>query len=714
MKHQIRVFISSAFRDLWDDRDVLVHKVFPEIRHRCYKRGVDFIDVDLRWGVPKEAVRCGKSLSICLQQIDLCRPYFIGLLGEHYGSPIQPELRDLVCAEYPWIKKGNHVDCSLTELEILYALFDVGQNVSKKKVQATAEKALFYFRDSSHVCEKQQNLKQRIHDTACQTTNYSQATDLEKLVLEQLWKKIEPELPAISPQQEHFEHETFALDKQKFYVKHALHDFERLNQHVVSDDPPLVIIGESGCGKSALLANWAKEYKQAHPDEFVFCHFCGSSPASTDPIALLRRIMSALGSHFRLRRKKELPTTTKAVIKQFPLWLAKVQGRAIVIIDGFNQLEESIVTEGWLPNSIPSNIRLFLSTLPDKSPLDLGFKGVPWHLGLLTKKNDREKFTTDYFNNYGKKLSQAQTHRLLNAPETANPLYLWVILEELRIFGNFSKLEEHLNYYLDASDIPVLYQKVLQRLEDDFNLKHPNLVENALCFLWVARRGLRESELLSLLETAKEKPSFFTKLLGKLPFTLPQTIWSPLSIAFLQNVLVNRDGFWNFSHSYIRDAVEERYLNTAEKKQAMHKKLADYFESAIQPLLLSIADEEAQQLFSRIADELPHQLDKAYEKKRLQACISNIPMFLQFSGDKEYELWWYWFRLRATDKIVSAYKSALADYEKTVSKENELELASVLKKLGSFFDTVGYVEDSQLLLQRAVSIYEKDCEVMKL
>ncbi|OAD21724.1 hypothetical protein THIOM_002502 [Candidatus Thiomargarita nelsonii] len=26
-------------------------------------------------------------------------------------------------------------------------------------------------------------------------------------------------------------------------------------------------LGESGCDKTALLANWAAEYRQAHPDE---------------------------------------------------------------------------------------------------------------------------------------------------------------------------------------------------------------------------------------------------------------------------------------------------------------------------------------------------------------------------------------------------------------------------------------------------------------
>ncbi|MEN8220138.1 MAG: NACHT domain-containing protein [Pseudomonadota bacterium] len=81
------------------------------------------------------------------------------------------------------------------------------------------------------------------------------------------------------------------------YIKRQS-DFDRFSQHALSDDPPLIVTGESGCGKTALLANWAKEYQQTHPSDIVFWHFCGSSPASFEPLNLLKRIMASLKSHF--------------------------------------------------------------------------------------------------------------------------------------------------------------------------------------------------------------------------------------------------------------------------------------------------------------------------------------------------------------------------------------------------------------------------------
>src|SRR6266436_4296809 len=82
----IRVFISSTFRDMQAERDELVLRVFPRVRKLCEARGVTWGEVDLRWGISDEQKAEGKVLPVCLAEIDNSRPYFIGLLGERYGS----------------------------------------------------------------------------------------------------------------------------------------------------------------------------------------------------------------------------------------------------------------------------------------------------------------------------------------------------------------------------------------------------------------------------------------------------------------------------------------------------------------------------------------------------------------------------------------------------------------------------------------------------
>lgn len=40
----VRVFVSSTFRDLQDERDRLVKFAFPELRLRCRQRQVEFVE----------------------------------------------------------------------------------------------------------------------------------------------------------------------------------------------------------------------------------------------------------------------------------------------------------------------------------------------------------------------------------------------------------------------------------------------------------------------------------------------------------------------------------------------------------------------------------------------------------------------------------------------------------------------------------------------
>src|SRR2546426_214737 len=81
----VRVFLSSIFRDMHAERDHLAKVVFPALRERLEQYRVYLIDIDLRWGVTREQAENDQVLDLCLQQMDECRPFFLGILGERYG-----------------------------------------------------------------------------------------------------------------------------------------------------------------------------------------------------------------------------------------------------------------------------------------------------------------------------------------------------------------------------------------------------------------------------------------------------------------------------------------------------------------------------------------------------------------------------------------------------------------------------------------------------
>ena len=82
----IRVFLSSTFRDFLQERELLAKRVFPALNRKARERGVELVEVDLRWGVTQSQAEDGHALEICLREIERCKPYFIGMLGDSYGS----------------------------------------------------------------------------------------------------------------------------------------------------------------------------------------------------------------------------------------------------------------------------------------------------------------------------------------------------------------------------------------------------------------------------------------------------------------------------------------------------------------------------------------------------------------------------------------------------------------------------------------------------
>jgi hypothetical protein len=63
-QREIRVFISSTFHDMQEEREELVKQIFPQLRHLCESRGVTWGEVDLRLGGPDEAKAEGKVLPL--------------------------------------------------------------------------------------------------------------------------------------------------------------------------------------------------------------------------------------------------------------------------------------------------------------------------------------------------------------------------------------------------------------------------------------------------------------------------------------------------------------------------------------------------------------------------------------------------------------------------------------------------------------------------
>ncbi len=111
----VRVFLSSTFRDMHAERDHLIKVTFPVLRERLLPHRVELYAIDLRWGITEDEERNQKVVRLCLEQVDECRPFFLAFLGHRYGW-VPGQIPADATAKYPFVARFPGV--SVTELEL--------------------------------------------------------------------------------------------------------------------------------------------------------------------------------------------------------------------------------------------------------------------------------------------------------------------------------------------------------------------------------------------------------------------------------------------------------------------------------------------------------------------------------------------------------------------------------------------------------------------
>ncbi len=703
----IRVFICSTFRDMMRERDLLVKEVFPELRRKCAQRFVTFTEVDLRWGITEEQANEGQVLPLCLAEIERSRPYFIGLLGERYGW-IPETIRPEVIAREQWLEEHVQGRTSVTELEILHGV------LNNSKMQ---RHAFFYFRDPAYANNpaltdterrdmvernikadidqhgegaatlrteerkaKLAALKQRIRDSKLPLLEpYADPKALAEIVRKQfneLIDRLYPEDQTPDPlAQERMAHEAHAKNKLFACINRpahlaALNTFAALAEH---DGKGLVVTGESGGGKTALLAAWARDWAKNHTGDFLFQHYFGATPESASPEGFLRRLLGELKSRFGIT--DDIPTDSEKLRDALSVWLAQTIGKAriVLVLDGLNQVQgsEPDLHLRFMPRHFPPHVVALTSALPGPA-LD-AFRERGWAEHDLPRANEAEvdAIVGEYLRIHARTLEPVLRQQLTTAPSSKNPLFLRTVLEELRQFGNFEQLPHRVHHYLEADNPKDLFLRVLTRWQEDFDGKDPaedhpklDLVRRALSHLWAARQGLSEPEWLDLLGDESQ--------------SLPRKLWTPLFLA-LEPHLSQRAGLFVFGHDFLRQATENAFLKSNRQRVEAHAAIAGYFQKI--------------PASHRSTAELPWQLLRIGEVERLRQCLLDLGR-VPFFPPQEYV--GYWISLteeRRFPKLLrKAFEVALKTSDVSLSPQKlRLCLAFIFWHTGAWQDAYDFL-----------------------
>jgi len=699
----VRVFISSTFRDMQDERDILIKKIFPQLRKLCEERAVTWTEVDLRWGITTEESAEGKVLPLCLAEIQRCRPYFIGMLGERYGWVPDSIPADLLESQ-TWL--NEHLEHSVTELEILHGVFSEEQ---------MHRHAYFYFRDPKYLesvpdsnrqdfisespeaagklIKLKQNIQIACDENICELReDYANPEQLGEWILKDftaLIDRLYPKDQIPDPlDQEAMRHEAYAQTRRLAFV--GRNDLLRqMDDHMgTADAKPLVLTGESGCGKSTLLAEWVARWRMENPEDLIIQHYTGSTPESADWQGMVRRILGELKRAFDIT--DELPMESNALRTAMQDWLVKAVGsrRVVIVLDALNQLsgeDASARQLGWMPFALPPNVRLIVSSLPGESLDALRSRSWKELVVPIFLRDDIAPAARAYFDIFSKKLPKEILVKIENTPAAANALYLRAVLDELRQFGLHEELEAKASGYLSAPDLETLFDRILTRWHEDFgqDREHPDLVRRSLGLIACSRFGLSEAELLDLLR--KKKADIKNE-------PLPGRHWTPFYLA-AENALAQRAGLLNFGHDYLRAAVQRRYLADAAAARHFQLHLAGYFESIPEPT-------------DRKLDELPALLRDTEQWEPLKDLLADLPTFerLRDHRRRKWELHGFWLAIDGRYDPVEVYNHALAEAEPTLSSER---LPYFLNEVAYFHSDAGRYEGAEPLYRRALEASER-------
>ena len=203
------------------------------------------------------------------------------------------------------------------------------------------------------------------------------------------------------------------LYSQYLHAKHLTANFiesvdynQYINDWLASNDTTLLITGNSGIGKSTILAKWICENINLQNNNYIvipqFIGY-GGNHSSGEYVKnfIVKTLSKFLPSTCHLDKRITLEDQLLYVIEKLP-----VDFKCIIIIDGINQIldGEKEAFLGWILKSKNRNVKIIISSVSDDLNTNYLIANKIAKLSI-DKLNDKEKrqFVVKYLAQKGKK-----------------------------------------------------------------------------------------------------------------------------------------------------------------------------------------------------------------------------------------------------------------------------------------------------------------------
>ncbi|MCF7859127.1 MAG: DUF4062 domain-containing protein [Candidatus Cloacimonetes bacterium] len=523
-----------------------------------------------------------------------------------------PDPNDEKYWDDPKAKQRLKMERSATEQEI---------QVGALKIDNAEEHVIAYFRDKIKDCPSGKkdfidndlarinNLKKRLKDKITErniiklpaiwdkdkdTLNGSHLQELSDEIEERLKKIIDSEIEKYSSvdenEMEDIAHIKFAEERSCGFAGRE-DDLKILDNYINSDDRvPLIIYGESGVGKTSLMSKALLECiaRNKNNHQKVIGRFIGTTGKSSNGNSLLHNICYKICREYN-GNSDEIPLEPSVMQYKFNNYLSMVteEKPLIVFIDALDQFYDNdpFVQMNWLPEELPEQVKIIISTLKGKS-YDILFENKKYkflELNGLTIENGEEALRY-WLKGNNRKLRDHQFNDVIKGFQKAdcNPLYLKLAFDQVKKWkskGTRVRLGHSIQELIED-----LY-KALARPEF-----HGTSVDRVLPALRCAKNGLSDDEILGILandnefwngfgiQSFHEYPHLDSKTENQK--LIPPVLWIRLYHDleyYLTRRAVPGGEVITFYHRQLAEAIDEIYFWNESEKTNKHKEIAKYF-----------------------------------------------------------------------------------------------------------------------------------------
>ncbi|XP_043561220.1 uncharacterized protein LOC122557528 isoform X2 [Chiloscyllium plagiosum] len=417
-----------------------------------------------------------------------------------------------------------------------------------------------------------------------------------------------------------------------------------------SKQKPIILIGEVGCGKSALMAKaslLASDWVSGDLRKIV--RFVGVTGETRSIRLLLRSLCVQLAEIYD--KAISFSEDFSGLLNEFTslLEFATEDEPLLITLDGLEELSDdyNAWNLSWLPRELPKNVYFFASMSVEENQATL--KKLKEHGNILhvppLSSTEIEKIISHWLDKDHRRLAADQLYLLLEGCSACpTPLYLQCAYRESLNWQSYIPVSD---IFLPQS-LQQLYSAILSRMEKEHGVE---LVKKVAGLLTLSRNGITLDEMTDLLSSDRvvmqEIQQFQNISIFKFPLVLWMKLRRDLNIHIAECRTDNTYTF-NWSHSALKLNCLKRYYLSNDAQLSLHMTIANYFfgkpivpgesnnysqqeERNSQPLAWVLKkDSEVNHVFNlRKLNGIPHHLLRSNQVSTLIAdCLFNFEFLL--------------------------------------------------------------------------------------